>query len=162
MTFSKEIIHGKMTFSKEIIHKKLIFSKEIIFSGQGTGHCPALSINDDWLFASSSSYASSSHIIYFQRCSSSYASSSQAHQATQVLHTLYIFSGVHQAMQVHYAIWPIFIMVFGQYYKSEVKIIFPYLLLSHLQTRCPPGQCARHQGQSLQSSIFNFQLSNRI
>ena len=77
-----------MTFSKEIIHKKLIFSKEIIFSGQGTGHCPALSINDDGLFASSSSYASSS----------------QAHQATQVLHTLYIFSGVHQAMQVHYAI----------------------------------------------------------
>ena len=33
-----------MTFSKEIIHKKLIFSKEIIFSGQGTGHCPARSI----------------------------------------------------------------------------------------------------------------------
>ena len=31
-----------MTFSKEIIHKKLIFSKEIIFSGQGTGHCPAV------------------------------------------------------------------------------------------------------------------------
>ena len=25
---------------------------------------------------------------------------SQAHQATQVLHTLYIFSGVHQATQV--------------------------------------------------------------
>ena len=25
---------------------------------------------------------------------------SQAHQATQVLHTLYIFSGVHQAKQV--------------------------------------------------------------
>ena len=47
MTFSKEIIHKKLIFSKEIIHKKLIFSKEIIFSGQGTGHCPALSINDD-------------------------------------------------------------------------------------------------------------------
>ncbi len=98
-----------------------------------------------------------SHIIYFQRCSSSYASSSQAHQATQVLHTLYIFSGVHQAMQVHYAIWPIFIMVFGQYYKSEVKIIFPYLLPSHLQNSLTAkAMCSTSRSAP---SISNFQLS---
>ena len=52
----------------------------------------------------------------------------------------------------HYAIWPIFIMVFGQYYKCEVKIIFPYLLLSYLQTHCPP------QGNVLDIKVSPFNL----